>query len=796
MGIFYVKSSILIFISVLTLNVHAQTSGSIKGKIQTIDGQPAPFVNIVIKETGKGTVTDAQGSFTLKNLKEGNYTLVASFVGLEAKTVSVSVLSGEATNIEVALSENAQQLAEVIITDKRTVNERPLDLGKTGIKPMDLPQSVISISKDVIVQQQVLRLSDVLKNVSGLYVMGNTGGTQEELAGRGFAYNSSNTFKNGARFNNGVMPEMSSLERVEIMKGSNAILFGNVAAGGIINLVTRKPIFENGGEVSFRAGSYGFYKPTIDVYGNLTDSNRVAYRVNTTYETTKSFRDNVSSDRVYINPSFLIKAGKKTEILLEGDFLKDSRTNDYGLAAINYQIVDLPRERFIGAKWSYFHAVQKSATLTVTHQLSSSWKLKAIGAYQSYQTDLFGTTRPNSNNRFVSADGKWVRDLQRTEVDETYTMAQADLIGHFKIGNIEHEFLVGADVDRYNTATTAYNNLLKYDSINVFDLNLYAQRSDIPMLSKRTLTKNPTTRYGAYVQDLITLVSKLKLMAGVRYSYMDRNADVFTYSNNTSVATPYSDDAFSPRFGLIYQPSKTTSLFASYSNSFTLNSGIDINSKPLPASFINQYEAGVKNDLFNGLLSANAIVYQIVNSNLAQTVIIPSGNPTGIPANAQELAGEVTSKGFELDVMSKSYRGFSVIAGYSYNETKYTKSNIYIEGSLLRYNPRHTSNLSVYYQFDNNSWLKNFNLGWTAFYTGNRVAGRSTRLTIANDSFQLIPLPGFVQHDAYIGYGYKKISVRVKGSNLFDVLSYNVHDDNSVNPIAPRMFSAALSLKL
>jgi iron complex outermembrane receptor protein len=796
MVVFYSKSSIFAFLLLLTIDTYAQIGGTIKGHVKSMDGQPAPFVNLILKELGKGTVSDEQGFFVLKNVAAGNYTLIVSLVGHAPKILPITILADETIQVTISLSENAHELAEVIITDKRTINEIPLQVGKAGIKPMDLPQSVVSISKDVMVQQQALRLSDVLKNVSGLYVMGNTGGTQEELAGRGFAYNSSNTFKNGTRFNNGVMPEMSSLERVEIMKGSNAILFGNVAAGGIINLVTRKPKFENGGEVSFRAGSYGFYKPSIDVYGSLADSNRIAYRVNATYENTKSFRDDVYSERVYINPSFLIKAGKKTELLLEGDFLKDNRTNDYGLAAINYQIVDLPRERFIGARWSYFHAVQKSETLTITHQLNSSWRLKAIGAYQSYQTDLFGTTRPNSNNRFVSADGKWIRDLQRSEVDETYTMAQTDLIGHFKTGNVEHEVLIGADVDQYHTATTAYNNLLKYDSINVFDLNLYAQRSDIPMLSKRTLTKNPTTRYGAYVQDLITMTAKLKLLAGVRYSYMNRNADVFTYSNNTWTATPYSDDAFSPRFGLIYQPSKTTSLFASYSNSFTLNTGIDVNSQPLPASFINQYEMGIKNDLFNGLLSANAIAYQIVNSNLAQSVIIPNGNPANLPANAQELAGEVTSKGFEFDVMSKSYRGFSVIAGYSYNETKYTKSNIYIEGSLLRYNPKHTSNFSVYYQFDNSSWLKNFNLGWTSFYTGNRVAGRSTRLTITNDSYQLIPLPGFIQQDCYIGYGYKKISLRVKGSNLFNALSYNVHDDNSVNPIAPRMFSTSLSVKL
>ena len=106
-------------------------------------------------------------------------------------------------------------------------------------------------------------------------------------------------------------------------------------------------------------------------------------------------------------------------------------------------------------------------------------------------------------------------------------------------------------------------------------------------------------------------------------------------------------------------------------------------------------------------------MYQIVNSNFTQAVIIPTGNPNNIPANAQELAGEVTSKGIEIDVMTKAYRGFSVITGYSYNQTRYTRSNIFIEGSLLRYNPQHTANMSIYYQLPAQSRWRNFNAGIT-----------------------------------------------------------------------------------
>ncbi|MBI3218632.1 MAG: TonB-dependent receptor [Bacteroidetes bacterium] len=775
-------------------------AGKIEGTITNSDGQPLISANVYIKEIGAGTVTDNEGKFVLLSIQPGVYQLVASSVGFITIQNQITVADNKTTTIHWKLMESTHELDEVTILNSRSLNEQTSNISKSNIRAFDLPQSVMTLSKEVLVQQQTLRLSDALRNVNGLYVMGTTGGTQEELAGRGFAYNSNNTFKNGARFNNGVLPEMSSLERVEVMKGSNAILFGNVAAGGVINLVTKKPIFEKGGEVSMRIGSYGFYKPSIDLYGPLDTKNKFAYRINTTYESANSFRDEVQSKRFYINPSFLVRLNSKTDILVEADYLEDNRTLDYGTGAINYAVANIPRNRFLGSKWSYFAATQKSLTVTVNHQLNADWKLRVMVAGQDYGTDLFGTTRPNANNQFIKSDGKWVRGLQRTEVAENYLVAQADLTGQFKTGRIQHTLLVGVDADGYNTQTTAYTNLAKYDSINVFNLEAFKQRNDIPELSKRTLTKNPTQRIGVYVQDLVSLTSQLKFLLGARYSYLDRQNEVFTFPTATAQAsnaiTNNYDGAITPRFGLVYQPFSSTSLFASYANSFNLNSGIDINSNPLPPSFIDQYEIGVKNELLKGLLSANVTAYQIVNSNFTQAVIIPTGNPNNIPANAQELAGEVTSKGIEVDIMTKAYRGFSVIAGYSYNETRYTRSNIFIEGSLLRYNPQHTANMSIYYQLPAQSRWRNFNAGVTFFYTGDRVAGRSTRLTIPNDAFKLMPIPNFTQVDATLGYVHQKVSVRLRISNLFDTLSYYVHDDNSVNPLAPRMMSATFGFKL
>lgn len=682
-------------------------------------------------------------------------------------------------------------LKVVEISSAKSENEKPVTLGKIAIKPMDLPQSVASIDREVMEQQQTMRLSDVLKNFNGVYIMGATGGYQEEIAGRGFAFNSNNTFKNGIRFNNAAMPELSALERVEIMKGSSAILFGNVAAGGVINLITKKPNYTTGGEITMTAGSYDFYKPMVDVYGTIDKNKHIAYRVNTSYEKARSFRDVVNAERTYINPSFLFQLGKKTELLIEGDYLKDNRTADFGVGAIDYQLIDVPRERFIGVNWSYIKTEQKGATASITHHINKNWDIKSVTAFQQFNSDLFSNVRPNSSSQFVKTDGKWIRGLQRTKIDETYGITQLDLTGKFKTWILKHTFLLGADADQYDTDNHSFNGITKYDSVNVFNLDLYKPRADIPDLTVKTTTGSPINRFGVYVQDLIEITRYVKLLAGVRFSYLETYSNVLTHSTGVTVKSVQFDNAFSPRLGLVIQPKPFLSLFGSYSNSFTPNTGVDINNNALPPSLIDQYEAGIKTDLFKGLFSGNITAYQIVNSNLAQTDL-SAGNTN---SSIKILAGEVTSQGLEVDLSSKPLKGLSVLAGYSFNETKYTKSNTFIEGSLLRYNPKHTANLSIHYNFSQQTVLNGLSIGLSSLYFGERYAGRSTRIAVPNDTYKLIRLPEYLQLDASLGYVKEKFSIRFKVSNITDVLSYNVHDDNSVNPIAPRQFSTTIGFK-
>jgi len=767
----------------------AQT-GNIAGKIYASDNNPAENVIVSLKNTSFTTKTDANGEYVLGTIPFGKYVLIASMTGVATKQESIE-LNKATLIVDFILDENSIELTEVAITTQKSVNEKTTSIGKIPIKPFDLPQTTVVIERDVLEKQQTNSMSDVLKNTNGVYIMGTSGGYQEEIAGRGFAFNSTNTFKNGIRYNNAIMPEMSAIERIEIIKGGTAILFGNVSAGGIINLVTKKPLFTTGGEVGMRIGSYNNYKPTLDLYGALNKKKTAAFRINTTYDNSKSFRDTVKSERIYINPSLLFKIGSRTDVLIEGDYLSDNRTADFGVGAINYALVDIPRSTFLGVNWSNIKSEQKSSNASISYRLNEKWQLKSVSSIQFFNNDLFANVRPNASGKFIQEDGAWIRGIQRTQVDEDYYISQLDLTSKFKTGFLSHSFLFGADIDKYISNTTAYNGISAYDTINIFNIDPSTQRNDIPDLTKKTETVSPRDRVGVYVQDLIGITDQIKVLAGVRFSYLETRSKVYTYSTNTTVETTLFDHAFSPRFGLVYQPIKTMSIFSSYSNSFTPNTGVDINGKALDPSIIDQYEAGVKNDFYRGLISVNLTVYQIKNSNLAQQSLANGNTNTSI----KELAGEVTSNGFEVDITTKTWKGFCFIGGYSYNETKYTKSAIYKEGSRLLYNPMNTANASLYYEVKEGK-LKGLNAGVSSVYIGKRSAGRLTRLTVENDSYKAFPVPEYVQFDATIGYSINKLSFRFKVANIFNVLSYNVHDDNSVNPIAPTFFSGSLSIKL
>ena len=484
--------------------------GSVTGNVTTTDHKPAAYVSVVIKGTNKYSITDENGNFTLKNIKEGVYTLEISMVGLKPLEKLVEIKKDQETTITIALEEDAQQLAAVTIVARRTLNDKPVSVGKISIDPMDLPQSIATIGQTTIKNQQALRLSDIVKNVNGVYLTTTRGSVQESFAARGYAFSSTNLFKDGFRINSGIMPEVSSLEKVEILKGSAAILYGQVAPGGILNMVTKQPKFQFGGEVSMLAGSYDLYKPSFDIYGPVSSS--IAYRVNGTFETANSFRDVVHYKRYYINPSLLFKLGQRTQFLVEGDYLKHNFTPDFGIGTVdNTKIPDLPRSKFLGTDWQYNTTQQTTTTVSLKHQFNSIWSLDASTSYQLYKRDYYSTERIQA-----AANGDWVRPLGKINAQENFYAAQVNLTGKLRTRSIQHTLLGGVDADRSFTTNNDFSFPAvaglpagSYDQINVYDPKKFVARTDIPDATQIRKREAPINRFGVYAQDLLKAVIKV-----------------------------------------------------------------------------------------------------------------------------------------------------------------------------------------------------------------------------------------------------------------------------------------------
>ncbi|MFY8181128.1 MAG: TonB-dependent siderophore receptor [Flavobacterium sp.] len=689
-------------------------------------------------------------------------------------------------------------LREVIISNK---HQKTPSVVRSNIKPLDLPQSFQVIGSTIIEQQQSIRLSDVIKNANGVYVGSARGGAQESFFSRGYDMSANNIFKNGFRLNSGSMPEVSSLEKVEILKGSAALLFGNVAPGGILNMVTKAPSFTKGGEIAMQAGSYNFYKPYLDFYGPLNKN--IAYRINGSYENSESFRDVVKKERFYINPSLLFAVNKKTEILLQGDYLHDDWTPDFGTVIIGKKIIDLPRDLYLGATWSTGQTKQTTVSALVKHEFNSNWKLNFNSSFQDYTRTFKGTERIQP-----AANGDWNRPLGQNRNEEAIATEQLSLQGNFSTGKIKHQLLTGVDYE--NSFAKAYTYVFSpstYGSGNIYDFENFNQGTGIPESTNTRIVKTTTNRFGIYAQDLISITEKFKVLAGLRWSWQESQPITYNLAVNPNVTTngvKQKDIAFSPRIGLVFQPTKNTSLFASYSDSFTPNTGTTVSGDVLDPSIIAQYEVGVKNDFWKGLLSLNVTLYQITNDNLAQTAEFKADGSTNTDTTVKVLSGETKSKGIEIDITARPIEGLNINAGYSYNDMRYTKTSgtngSFIVGDRLVRTPANTANLSFFYTLPNGK-LKGLSFGAIGNYIGKRVGGWNNQVVVNPTTFATsindreIPLNDYTTIDFSIGYDWKKFSLLCKLSNITNELNYTVHENYSVNPIAPRQILTSLRYK-
>ncbi|MEM1256679.1 MAG: TonB-dependent receptor [Cyanobacteria bacterium P01_H01_bin.21] len=654
----------------------------------------------------------------------------------------------------VAQVDESEETLRLVVTGEegsRYVEPNTSTATRTDTPLRDIPQSIQVIPREVLEDQQVIRLGDALRNVSGV-VRGEQISGGPRFITRGFI--DAVILRDGLRQSFGGtrsgFAELSNLESIEVLKGPASILVGNVEPGGVINLVSKQPLSEPFYNLEFQGGNRELISPSIDLSGPLTDDGRLLYRLNALYRNENSFRDfDTEIERFFIAPTLSWQISDRTDLTLRLEYRDDEAPADLGLVALGDEVADIPFDRVIGEQDDIDREEDLQIAYNFEHRFSDRWKLRNSFSYRNRQENFSGT--------FASSPDETTGDLTFnfatlvTDPQEVFDL-QTNVVGEFNTGSVEHKVLVGVDLFRENRESTTRFDVFNPITFNIFD-PVYGtiprpSEEDIPISASQTLRQDAL---GIYLQDQITLLDNLKLLAGVRYDTVEqetvRNPTFF--NPNTSEST-INDDAFTPRVGLVYQPSEEISLYGSYSTSFVPNSATTVDGEIIEPQRGEQFEIGIKTELLEGTLIGNLALFHITKQN------VPTTDPDNFRASLP--TGEQRSQGIELDIAGEIFPGWNIIANYAYTDADITSDNRGNEGNRLTGVPEHNFNLWNTYDIQAGP-LEGLGLGLGVNYVGERFGDDANTFTA----------DGYFLTNAAISYKRDNWRAALNIRNLFDV---------------------------
>ncbi|MBW4642230.1 MAG: TonB-dependent siderophore receptor [Goleter apudmare HA4340-LM2] len=615
---------------------------------------------------------------------------------------------------------------------------------RTDTPLRDIPQSIQIVPQQVLRDQNITRLDDAIRNVPGINQDFNSG-PYATYRIRGFEAQNNNLLRNGqVDAGAGESVELTNVERIEILKGPASVLFGLGNPGGSINIVTKRPLSEPFYGAEATIGNYSFYRGALDLSGPLNDEKTVLYRLNTSYRNSGSFIDFYNSDNFSISPVISIAFGDRTNFTLEGDYIKTRDSGFMPFVPVIGSVLPnpngkIPRNRNVGEPTDEIDGSVIRTGYQLEHKFNDNWSLNNAFSF-NVRTSKDKRTLPGQLN----ADN---RTLNRTyrEFDfesQSYTLA-TNVIGKFSTGSIEHQLLFGVDLNRTTNATLRFL-LRQTPTIDIFNPVYGQPLGDITFgdFSDRNITES----LGIYLQDQITLTDNFKVLLGARFDTFNQKYENF----NDNTESTGSGSAFSPRFGIVYQPIPAISLYASYVRSFTPVGGTFFSGNPsFEPERGTQYEVGVKADL-NNRLSATLAFFDLTRTNVA----------TEDPDNPgfQIQTGEQNSRGIELSMTGEVLPGWNFIAGYAYTDARITEDNTFQVGSQLPNTPYHSFNLWTTYQIQKGD-LQGLGFGLGLFFVGDR----------AGDLENTYDIPSYLRTDAAIFYNRDKFRIGLNFKNLFDL---------------------------
>ncbi|ESA33713.1 hypothetical protein N836_20645 [Leptolyngbya sp. Heron Island J] len=654
----------------------------------------------------------------------------------------------------VAQVDEAEETLRLVVTGEegsRYVEPNTATATRTDTPLRDIPQSIQVVPREVIEDQQVITLGDALRNVSGV-VRSERIFNGEQFIIRGF--NASTALRDGFRLNDGGRVgflELSNLETIEVLKGPASILAGSINPGGAINLVTKQPLSEPFYNLEFQAGNRGLISPSIDLSGPLTTDGRLRYRLNALYRNQDSFRGfDTDDERFFVAPTMSWQIGDRTDLTVYLEYLDDERPGDLGLIALGDEVADVPGDLVVGE----LDDIAREETLRVAyqfeHRFSDRWKLR----------NGFSFFRSDASSEIITAlsvldetTGDILLASSFNDSVETALDLQTNVVGEFNTGSIEHQVLLGVDLFR----NVLDDNDIRFDFFSPFPFNVFnpvygtfprSDREDTPLLNLQDIRDDGL---GIYLQDQVTLLDNLKLLAGVRYDTIEQEVTSSpTFLNPTSSESTINEDAFTPRIGVVYQPIEEVSLYGSYSTSFLPNTATTVEGELIQPERGKQFEIGARAELLEGRLTANLALFDITKENVA------TADPDNFGSSV--ATGEQRSRGIELDIAGEILPGWNIIANYAYTDAEITDDEDGNEGNRLTGVPENNVNLWTTYDIQNGP-LDGLGFGLGINYVSERFGDTANSFT-ADD---------YLLTNAAVSYERDNWRAALNIRNLFDI---------------------------
>ncbi len=651
---------------------------------------------------------------------------------------------------------------------------------RTDTPLREVPQSVTVITQELIKDQTMQGIGDVVRYVPGVTIAQGEGNRDTVI------FRGNNTtgdfYVDGLRDDVQYFRDLYNIDRVEVLKGSNGMIFGRGGAGGVINRVTKEAGWTPIREVSAQYGSFSHKRIAVDIGQPINDI--MAFRLNGMYQHSNSYRNGVDLERGGVNPTFTFKPTAQTRVVLSGEYFFDRRTADRGIPAFGTMagVVNsgrpssTHRSTFFGhADNSPAHVDAWSLNSLIEHTFDNSLKVRNRTRYASYDKfyqNIFagGTATAEDASGMVPISAY----NSATRRDNLFT--QTDFLYNLDTWGVKHEFMAGVEYGRQvsdNFRNTGFFN----NTATSLPVPFFNPIASTPVTFRQSATDADNHGVievvGIYAQDQITLLPQLKAVLGIRYDNFDANF----VNNRNGQRTHISDGLVSPRVGLIYKPIEPVSIYGNYSLAYVPRAGDQLsslspsNASLKPESFMN-LELGAKWDIRPDL-SLTAALYQLERSNVI------TQDPNDL-SRANLVDGQ-RSRGAEVGLMGRITPQWSVMGGYAYTDAEITRALVATNGrvtpagSVVAQVPKHT--VSMWNRYDFTPFL-GLGLG---------VIHRSSMYAAVDNT---VLLPGFTRLDAAMFVRLNKtLRVQANVENIADIeYVASAHSNNNIMPGAPRIY--------